>query len=478
MHQENDFDEFSDEILLPHNVSQNGPFSDAGDVNNDGLEDFFIGGAIGQSGVLFTQNSDGRFTRSLSQPWDSDKDSEDLGCLFVDIDNDNDLDLYITSGGSEYQSGHRFLKDRLYINDGVGNFSKSNSALPDIRESSQVVKASDVDSDGDLDLFVGMRLVANSYTYPATSYLLLNEGGRFVKAPEENVMPLKNIGMVTDAVFTDIDNDNDDDLLVVGEWMEVKILINEKGVFEDESESFGINDTRGIWWSITASDIDNDGDDDYILGNLGMNNKFKASEEHPFKVYANDFDNNGTNDVVLAKFYKDDYVPLRGRECTSQQMPYVAEKFEDYHSFASSKLIDILPEEKVDDAVVYEIKSFESVLLINENGKLTKKTLPNEVQISPIKSSLVTDINGDGHKDIIVAGNHYGVEVETTRYDAGYGAVLYGDGNNNFKYIPPKESGFYVPYDSRNFTVVQNSKQPLLIVSNNNEKPSFFRLKD
>ena len=223
-----------------------------------------------------------------------------------------------------------------------------------------------------------------------------------------------------------------------------------------------------------SKDLDNDGDDDFIVGNLGKNNKFKASEEHPFKVYANDFDDNGTNDVVLAKFYKDDYVPLRGRECTSQQMPYVAEKFKDYHSFASSKLLEILPEEKVEDAVIYEITSFDNVLLINENGHFTMTSLPNEVQVSPIKSSLVMDINEDGHEDIIVVGNHYGVEVETTRYDAGYGGVLLGDGKNNFQFISPRESGFYTPYDSRDIQLVNQGDSELLIITNNNDKLLVF----
>jgi len=232
-----------------------------------------------------------------------------------------------------------------------------------------------------------------------------------------------------------------------------------------------------MWWSITASDLDNDGDDDYIIGNLGNNNKFKATKSHPFKVYANDFDNNGTNDVVLAKFYKDDYVPLRGRECTSQQMPYVAEKFKDYHSFASSKLLDILPEDKLSDAVVYEITNFESIILINDNGKLTVKPLPIQVQISPIKSSMVNDFNGDGFKDILIVGNHYGVEVETTRYDAGYGALLLGDGHNNFKFLSPKESGFYAPHDSRSISVIkQKSNNYLVVVTNNNATCDIFKV--
>lgn len=476
-HKENNFDEYVDEVLLPHNVSQNGPFTAVGDVNGDGLEDFFIGGAVGQSGVLYLQNGNGKFQMSNSQPWAQDKLSEDLGCLFIDVDGDNDQDLFIASGGSEYKQGSKYLQDRLYINKGNGMFVKATGKLPNIKESSQCIKASDIDNDGDLDLFVGTRLISGKYTHPATSYLLINTNGSF-KIAEKTIAPdLNSIGMVTDAAFTDIDNDGDDDLMLVGEWMEIKVLENDKGKFYDNSNKFGLDEnSRGLWWSLTASDLDNDGDDDYILGNLGKNNKFKASKTHPFKVYANDFDNNGTNDIVLAKFYKDDYVPMRGRECTSQQMPFVAKKFKDYHSFASSKLEEILPEKKVENAVVHQISSFESIILINESGVLKKKVLPIQAQVSPIKSSIVLDINNDGFKDIISVGNHYGVEVETTRYDAGFGAVLLGDGNNNFTYTVPKTSGFYVPNDARKMSTLNTKNNTIILTTINNKAPQIFNL--
>ena len=278
--------------------------------------------------------------------------------------------------------------------------------------------------------------------------------------------------------FTDIDGDNDADLMLVGEWMEIIVLENQNGTFINSSEKYGLKDTRGLWWSITASDLDNDGDADYIIGNLGKNNKFKATKEHPFKVYANDFDNNGTNDIVLAKFYKNDYVPVRGRECTSQQMPYVADKFKDFNSFASSKLLDILPEDKVEGAVIYDIHNFESIILINEGGKLLRQPLPIQVQISPIKSSLVLDVNNDGNKDIMTVGNHYGVEVETTRYDAGIGAVLLGDGKNHFHFMSPSQSGFNVPNDSRDINYMeQKNNQNTIIITNNNASPSVFNYK-
>lgn len=477
-HKENEFDEFKEEILLPHNVSENGPFTAIADVNGDGLKDIFIGASVGESGTLYIQKEqNGLFTKSTSQPWEEDKNSEDLGCLFIDIDGDNDKDLYIASGGSENKRGSSLLKDRVYINNGSGEFTKQNNVLPNIAESSQCIKASDFDADGDLDLFVGVRLIPGKYGFPASSYLLINENGKYKKAKNEIAPDLQNIGMVSDAVFSDVDNDKDDDLIIVGEWMQITVLKNDNGKFTNSTEELGLTDSRGMWWSITAADIDNDGDDDYIVGNLGKNNKFKASKEHPFKLYANDFDNNGTNDVVLSKFYKDDYVPLRGRECTSQQMPYVAEKFKDYHSFASSKLLEILPEDKVEDAVIYEISSFESIILINDNGNLTKQTLPIEVQVSPIKSSIVLDVNDDGINDIITVGNHYGVEVETTRYDAGIGSVLLGDGDNNFNVVKPSISGFYIPYDSRHINYLEQSNKNLIIVTNNNAPLAIFTKK-
>jgi hypothetical protein len=477
-HEENEFNDFEKEILLPHKLSQNGPFSAVGDVNGDGLEDLFIGGAAGSSGLLYLQLKNKQFIKSESQPWEKDKNSEDLGCLFLDVDSDGDVDLYISSGGSEFKRGDKLLKDRLYINDGAGQFTKNDKALPPIYESSQCIKASDIDNDGDLDLFVGTRLIAEKYPFPASSYFLINDNGLFKKATESVAPDLENIGLVTDAVFTDIDQDGDQDLMMVGEWMNIVLLTNESGKFKNSSDAFGLSDTRGIWWSITASDLDNDGDDDYIVGNLGKNNKFKASIEHPFKIYSNDFDDNGTIDVVLAKFYKDDYVPLRGRECTSQQMPFVSEKFKDYNSFASSKLLEILPEDKVKGAVVYEINNFESIILINNGGKLVRKSLPAQAQISPIKSSVVLDFNKDGYKDIMIVGNHYGVEVETTRYDAGYGAIFLGDGQNNFSFMSPAQSGFYTPKDSRSISLVNQGENNVIIVTNNNTTIDVFKAND
>jgi len=473
-HKENDFNDFAREILLPHKLSQNGPFIARGDVNGDSLKDVFIGGAASQSGILYLQQKNGQFVKSASQPWELENTSEDLGCLFLDIDGDSDQDLIVASGGSEFEKGSSELQDRIYVNNGQGGFKYDPQALPSNRESSQCVKAADVDADGDLDLFIGTRLIAGKYPHPASSYLLINENGKYRNAAPQIAPDLRNIGMVTDAVFTDIDKDGDPDLLMVGEWMQITLLENQLGVFVNSSDEWDLTNTRGLWWSITAGDFDNDGDDDFIVGNLGRNNKFKASEKHPFMVYANDFDDNGTNDIVLAKFYKNDYVPMRGRQCTSEQMPYVAEKFKDYKSFASSKLLDILPANKSEKGVVYEVSNFESILLINNNGKLERKTLPNVSQVSPIKAALVTDVNRDGHMDIITVGNHYAVEVETTRYDAGIGTVLLGDGKNNFEPVSTLESGFYVPYDSRDIQLINTKSGNLILITNNNDSTTSF----
>jgi len=474
IHKENEFNDFEKEKLLPHKLSQNGPFSTIADINKDGLDDLFIGGASGQSGILYTQNEKGLFTISSSQPWQQDKNSEDLNCLFLDVDGDNDMDLYVASGGYEFESNSPLLKDRIYLNNGKGEFVKDPSAVPNIYTSSQCVKASDIDDDGDLDLFIGTRLIAGKYLFPASSYILINEKGKYKNTTSETAPYLQNIGMVTDAVFTDIDKDGDDDLMVVGEWMQIVLLENKNGYFTNSSNKWGLKDTRGLWWSITASDLDNDGDEDYVIGNLGRNNKFKASKKHPFKIYAHDFDYNGTNDIVLASFYKNNYVPVRGKECISQQMPFVSKKFKDYHSFAMANVEDILTEHNLKNAVKYTVNNFESIILINNNNQLVQKPLDIKAQVSPIKSSIVEDFNNDGNKDIMVVGNHYATEVETIRYDSGIGTVLMGDGKNNFTPIAPTKSGFHVPYDSRSIKIAKGKDKNYIIITNNNEVPILF----
>ncbi|NNE28840.1 MAG: VCBS repeat-containing protein [Saprospiraceae bacterium] len=473
-HVENEFDDFAREILIPHKQSEHGPSIAAGDVNGDGLSDCFVGGAAESSGVLYLGQTGGGFSTASSQPWYSDRASEDLGTLFFDADADGDLDLYVVSGGSEFKPGNKLYQDRLYINNGAGTFSKG--SLPAFAESGQAVLSNDVDADGDLDLFVSGRIVPGKYPSPANSYLLINEGGKFTDKTDELAPGFTGLGLASDAVFSDIDGDNDKDLLVVGEWMNIQVFLNTNGAFEDATENYDLGDSRGWWWTIEEGDFDGDGDPDFIVGNLGMNAKFKAKSDKPFMVYGNDFDNNGTNDVVLAKYYGDNVVPVRGRECSSEQMPFIADKFPTFEGFATASLDNILPEQKLDNAVQYKIKSFKSILLINEGGSFSKKYLPLETQVSPLRDAVVLDLNSDGHLDVVGAGNMYGAEVETMRYDAGIGFCLLGDGKGGFESLPVGESGFFAPHDARSIVSIQQDGKLVLLVANNNEKVQSFTL--
>jgi len=473
-HQENDFDDYSREILLPHKQSTNGPALATADVNGDGKEDFYVGGAAGQEGALFLQQADGSFATAASQPWRSDSQREDVGALFFDADGDEDADLYVASGGSEWTPGSESYADRLYLNDGQGNFTLANNALPKNFESGQAVAAGDMDGDGDLDLFVGGRIVPGKYPAPANSYLLRNDGGTFTDVTAEAAPGINPLGLVTDAIFSDYDGDGDADLLAVGEWMPLTILKNNDGKFENQTGQAGLAQTGGWWWSIAEGDFDGDGDMDYMAGNLGKNAKFKASKDKPFLVYQSDFDENGTNDVVLAGYYKGKQVPVRGRECSSEQMPFIAEKYPTFEGFANASLEDIYSDDKLEQANKREVHSFYSAVFINEgNGQLSKQKLPVQAQFAPVQDIQVTDINQDGKLDAILIGNLHGAEVETVRYDAGTGLCLLGDGKGTFRALTVEESGLFAPHDARRLALL-NGK---VLVANNNEALQLFELK-
>lgn len=476
LHQENEFDDFEREILLPHKQSQNGPFIATGDVNKDGLEDYFVGGAAGTSGQLYLNSNNG-FEPAASQVWNADAAKEDVGALFFDADGDTDLDLYVVSGGSEFKSGDPLYQDRLYINDGQGGFQKAGNALPTIRESGQMVTAGDFDADGDEDLFVGGRVVPGQYPKTPKSYLLQNDGGRFTDATDDLSPELRELGMVTDALWIDYDKDNDLDLIAVGEWMPITIFKNDNGRFTNATEQSLLNEATGWWWSITPGDFDEDGDLDFIVGNLGKNHKFKATKTKPFVVLGNDFDQNGTNDVVLAKYSGQKLLPVRGRECSSEQMPFIKEKFPTFDAFARATVNEILPGEAMSDAVKYEVRMFESVLIKNNGaGMFSVTPLPNEAQVAPIRKALVRDINKDGHLDVLAVGNMYPAEVETIRYDASIGWCLMGDGKGNFESMPAEQSGFFAPFDARDIAIIQKP-EPLILVANNDERVQFFKMR-
>ncbi len=352
-HTENRFDDYIREVLLPHKMSQTGPALAIADVNADGQEDIFIGGAKGFPALLMMQGKDGKFAISSNATFINDKDYEDVGAVFFDADNDGDKDLYVVSGGNEAIAGDSSFQDRLYLND-AGEWKLSN-ALPSFLESGSVVRPFDYDKDGDLDLFIGGRQVPGLYPSPASSYLLKNMFAETQTVQFENVSAdvapeMAKLGMVTDAVWTDYDHDDDMDLLLTGEWMPITCFENQDGHFKKiEHPSF--KNTTGWWYSIEAADIDNDGDDDYLVGNLGLNYKYKASINEPFEVFYEDFDKNGKKDIVLSYYNFGDRYPLRGRSCSSEQIPDLKKEFPTYDIFASSSLEKVYGEDELEKSL-------------------------------------------------------------------------------------------------------------------------------
>lgn len=479
VHHENPFDDFDREKLLPHKQSTLGPHIAQGDANGDGLDDMYIGGASNQSGILYLQTKEGKFVNAPSQPWREDKEKEDMDALFFDADGDGDNDLYVVSGGGGEMANYpRTLQDRLYINQGQGKFVKSNDALPDNFYVGSRVKAADFDGDGDLDLFVSGRGVAGKYPYPDRSMLLRNDKGKFTDVTKTLCPELMNPGMVTDFLWTDFNNDKKPDLVLVGEWMPVKFYENKGNSFVDVSKSKGTDELKGWWYSIAEADIDHDGDMDLVVGNVGMNTKFKAKPEKPLTVYSADFDGNGVNDIVLTKEYKGHLVPVRGRQCSSEQMPFIKERFKTYKDFANASIGDILGEDKLKTALKLTATEFHSVILINNNGKYDKKDLDMRAQISPVNRIIVDDLNVDGNMDLILIGNNFDTEVETQRYDAGIGTILMGDGKGDFNVLPAYKSGFYATGNTKDMVLVNvgNNKTPYLILANNNAAPELFKI--
>jgi len=468
-HKEDKYDEYRDQVLLPHEFAKDGPFIATGDVSGDGLEDFYVGGAKGQAGSLYLQDKAGKFTKKTVPVFETDKDFEDMGTVLFDADRDGDLDLYVVSGGSEYDEGAPQYQDRLYTNDGKGNFSKT--ILPVTAGSGSCITAFDFDGDGDLDLFRGGEVLAHHYPGAPLSYLFVNEKGKFIDRTKEIAPGLLRAGMVKSAVWADLNGDLKAELVLAGEWMGIQVFEWSGGKMNDVSSKYGLENTEGWWDKLVADDIDGDGDIDLIAGNLGENYKFQASIEKPFEVFAKDFDANGTNDIFLAKHLPDKMVPIRGRECTSQQCPMIAQKFPTFLAFAETDLPGILGAESMKTALHYQAHIFSSVLFVNDKGRFTAKKLPVEAQLSVINGILVRDFDGDGKKDILIAGNKFDVEVETTPADASVGVFLKGNGSLVFTPYKPSESGFFAPWNVKDLQIIRgaNNKSSVLVSSNNDQ---------
>jgi len=479
--QENIFNDFALQRLLPQKYSQMGPFVAAADIDGNGTTDFFAGNGIQFSGQLFYQHTDGSFsTRKLT---DSLKMEEDEDCIFFDADGDGHQDLLVTCGDVQYPENSPYYQPRLYINDGKGNFHRDRNALPvNIVTIAGCVRAGDYDNDGDADLFIGGRVSA---TYPASpkSYILQNNQGVFKDVTESVCPALQKAGMVTAAVWSDIDNDKQTDLVICGEWMPVRFFKNNNGKLQEITSGTGLPDMNGMWRSLVATDLDNDGDTDFVAGNLGLNCIYKAGPLTPMQLFAADIDNNGTTDPVLFYFIKDrDGVrrsyPAFGRSQFAEQVPAIKKKFLLYKDYAKATFDDIFTSRAKEKMQQFSCNETRSCWLENQgNGKFVKHPLPVEAQFAPVNAIIATDVDGDGHTDLLLAGNEYQADVMTGRYDASYGVVLKGSKNKTFNAVPLLKTGLVLQGDIKSIMVIPAADGGrLLVAAANNDSLRVFRI--
>ena len=467
-HEENTYDDFSREPLLPYKLSHTGPAIAVGDVNADQLEDFYFGGSAGFRGRLYIQKANGMFQESNSETWELDMESEDADACFIDVDGDTDLDLIVSSGGSEYSKGDDRLKDRLYRNNGSGSFRRDVEGLPANTASSSRIASSDFDNDGDPDVFIGGRQIPGHYPYSASSQLLENRNGSYIDVTRDKAPELIEVGMVTSACWTDYDNDGKSDIIVVGEWMPITIF---RQTADGRFEKFvpeSLENTEGWYYEIHAEDMDNDGDDDFIVGNLGMNYSYKATPEAPLEVYAGDFDLNGTNDIVFSYSERGVSYPVIDRNRAIEQMPTLEKVFSSFAAFSRASMEEIYGE-ALNQVLRLKARNFASVYIENLGStNFLIKPLPNIAQVATTNTILVKDFDLDDKKDILIAGNNYQTDIVQPRIDAGTGVFLKGDGAGNFLPLSIIESGFYTPLDVRNLKFINIHGGQMILVGNNN----------
>jgi hypothetical protein len=477
VHRENEFVDFDRERLMPKMVSMEGPLMAVADVNGDGLDDVYVGGAKDQAGELLLQRPDGRFASSNQQVFAQDRISEDVGAVFFDANGDRHLDLYVVSGGNEFSDMAPALQDRLYVSDGRGNFRKTTGQLPHDAVSGSRVVAADYDRDGDVDLFVGGRVVPGRYGIDARSTLLRNDGrGRFTDVTENLAPDLARVGMVTDALWNDLTGDGRVDLLVVGEWMPVTGFRNVEGGKLERMELRGLEKSHGWWNRIAAGDFNRDGRIDFILGNLGLNTRFRASASEPATMHVKDFDKNGFSEQIVSYYIDGVSYPLVLRDDLIKTLPYLKARYLNYKDYAQQKVTDVFSRDELADAVLKQAHTLETAMARNDgNGAFTLVPLPREVQMTPVYGILAADYDRDGSLDLLLAGNFDGVKPEIGRMHAGFGVFLRGDGKGGFTPLHTTESGFFVPGQVRDIQRVRTRQGVLYIVARNNDRPLVFR---
>jgi hypothetical protein len=488
-HRESDFFDYHREPLMPHLLSREGPALAVADVNGDDLDDVYIGGAKWQPAALFLQLPDGAFRESTAAAIRGDSLHEDVDAVFFDADGDGDRDLFVVSGGNEFWGQADALRPRLYLNDGRGGFLRARDALPAIFENGGCVSAGDYDGDGDIDLFLGGRVVARQYGRAPRSHLLENDGkGRFRDVTEQVAPPLRDVGMVSSGAWADLDADGSLELIVVGEWMPIRVF-GRRGNggggggggggmgLEDRTAEFGLANSAGWWNSVSPTDLDGDGDTDLVIGNLGLNSYIKASPDQPARLYVHDFGQTGegTLEQILTTYRHGVSYPIAGRDEIINSIPSTRTKFPTYASFGASRIEDIVPSSAVRDATVLEATTFATSVAINEGGRLRVRPLPVEAQFAPVYASVAHDFDGDGRLDLLLGGNFSGVTPVRGRYDASYGLLLRGDGRGGFTSVDLHRGGVAVTGEVRGLAMVRSRGHVGVAVARNNDRMLLLR---
>jgi enediyne biosynthesis protein E4 len=476
-HTENEYIDFNREKLIPKMLSTEGPKLAVGDVNGDGLEDFYMGNAFADTAKLFLQQPDGHFIQKPQTAFEKDRYFESIGAVFIDVDGDGDLDLVVGSGGNQAFPGSANLLARLYINDGKGNFSRSTKGWPDVMVNASCVKAGDFDGDGLVDLFIGARVIPGHYGLKPASVLLKNQGKGVFKDVTKDIAPqLLDLGMVTDASWADIDGDGDTDLVIVGDWMPVTVMHYEKDKkFKIVQE---LANSSGWWNALTVADVNQDGFPDLVAGNFGLNSRIKADSLHPAQLFTADFNKNGQTQCIPV-YYKSDgkAYPFWMKGELEKEIPGLKKKFLQFKSYAGKEFREIYTAEELKQATVLTVNETRTAIFLNDGrGHFKKEALPLEAQLSPVYASVVYDLNGDGYNDIFLAGNFYGLKPQTGRFDASYGTLFLQGRHQHFHYVAPKQSGLFVRGEVRDAVILNpKGKNALVLVAKNNDDLMLFQ---